>query len=96
MLESGWIRDELSDILLVFCSIASLAGQGKVGYAIGSTFGASHDMIDFQGNVLSIAVGAPASPLLKQILAHFETGKRPLLVLHAGDLGILQSLGIKK
>ena len=53
-LEPDWIPDELSDIPVVFRSIASRARQGQVGYAIGSASAASHDMIDLQRNVFGI------------------------------------------
>jgi hypothetical protein len=80
---------------LALALIAGPAGERQVRDPIRAALGAWNDVLDLQRHVRRAAIGTAPVPLLQQVFTDFVTGQFALLVLHTGDLRILERLGIE-
>src|SRR5207244_1066461 len=81
--------------LVPFGRVADVASQRQVADAIGTAPRARSDVIDLERNLRLAAVRTPVRVLEQQVGPHLPTGKLPVLVLDALDLGVLKQLGVE-
>ena len=98
-----WIRrqdlrlllQEVLDGPVALAAVARLARQGEIRDAVGPALAPRDDVLDLERHVGLVAVRARAVVLLEQVLPHLVAGERALLVLDAGDLGVLDLLEVE-
>jgi hypothetical protein len=89
------VLDELSDVGRALLLVAFFASDAKIADTIASAHRLRNDVLYLERYILHIAIDAPASPLLKQILADFVAGELSLLVFNIFDLRILHQLHVE-
>jgi len=75
----GLVRKKVLDKLRPLPVIARLAGDGEVAHSVRPASLTAEDVLDFQWHVGRIAIGAPPSPLLQEVLPHLvpcQSGSR--------------------
>src|SRR5437868_11226465 len=83
------------DILSSFGLITGIAGETEVADPICPSIGFGLDMLHLQRHILSSTVATGSIPFFQEVLPASITELRPLLILHAADLCILDLLDVK-
>ncbi len=91
----GLVRKKVLDELRPLPVIARLAGDGKVAHPVRPAPLLAEDVLDFQWHVGRIAIGAPPSPLLQEVLPHLAPCQFPMLVLDALNFRVLHQLHVE-
>src|SRR5262245_48477716 len=80
---------------VTFLLIAGLASKRQIRDAIRSAARTRNDVFDLQRNITLAAIGAPAAPLLQQILANLVACKLALLIFNTPDFRIFDQLSVE-
>lgn len=91
----GLVFKEHGNIFLAFAGIARLASQRQVADVVRAAIGAGFDMLDLQRHMLNATIGALPAPFFKQELAAGISGKSPLLVFNASNVGVVHLLHVE-
>ncbi len=86
---------ELGGGLVPFLLVAGVTGQAEIADAVGAATTPGQDVIHFERGIHLAAIGTPVLVFDEQVGSGFPAGKRPLLILGARDLWILQELAIE-